>query len=95
MRLLQEMRRRSVFRVMGLYIVGAWLVLQVGATLFPAWGIPDAGLNYLFLASIVGFPIAIVFGWLYEVTPEGIVRTLPAGQDDTVDFTLKPAARMP
>jgi len=89
MELWQEMRRRRVFRVMGLYIVGAWLALQVGATLFPAWGIPDAGLHYLFVAAIVGFPIAIIFGWLFQITPEGIVRTLPVDQDDAVDYSLK------
>ena len=42
MKLWQELRRRRLFRLAGIYIVGAWVAIQVGATFFPAWGIPRA-----------------------------------------------------
>lgn len=83
----RELRRRRVFRVAGLYIVGAWLALQVAGLFFPAWNIPDAALQYLLVAAIIGFPIALVFGWLYDVTPDGITRTAPA--DGSEDLGLK------
>ena len=89
MKLWQELRRRRVFRVMGVYVVGAWVILQVAATLFPAWGIPDEGLRYLFLAAVIGFPIASVFGWFFDVTVQGIVRTPPAHETELGDYRLK------
>jgi TolB-like protein/Flp pilus assembly protein TadD len=59
----------------GFYIVGAWLVMQAADVFFPAWGLPDAAINILLAAAILGFPLALVFGWFYDVTTHGIVRT--------------------
>ncbi|MGI9265487.1 MAG: tetratricopeptide repeat protein, partial [Gammaproteobacteria bacterium] len=70
-----ELRRRRVFRTAGLYIVGAWLIMQAADVFFPAWGLPESALNTLLTTSIVGFPLALVFGWFYDVTTHGIVRT--------------------
>ena len=66
MKLLQEMRRRQMFRLIGLYIVGAWLVIQVADIAFPTWGIPDSAMRYLFYAALLCFPIALVFGWIFD-----------------------------
>ena len=74
---LRELRRRRVFRVAGLYVVGVWLVMQVADIVFPAWGIPDAAIRVLLWAALLGFPVALVFGWIFQITPEGIRRTLP------------------
>ncbi len=52
MKILGEMKRRNVFRIGMAYIVGAWVVLQVAATFFPAWGIPDTALRYLIIAVL-------------------------------------------
>ena len=71
----RELRRRRVLRTAGLYIVGAWLAIQVASIFFPAWGIPDTALRYLIIAAAACFPIAIVFGWRYDITMTGIVRT--------------------
>jgi len=70
-----ELRRRRVFRTAALYVVGAWLLLQVADVLFPGWGLPDAAVNILFIAAVVGFPLALVFGWFFDITTHGIVRT--------------------
>ena len=91
MNLWQELRRRRVFRLAGFYVVGAWLVIQVADISFPAWGLPETALRFLFIAAIAGFPIALIFGWFYDVTPRGIVRTEPAGDAEAVDLRLKPA----
>jgi TolB-like protein len=77
-RFLKELRRRRVFRVAGLYVVGIWLLMQAANILFPGWGIPDAAIRYLFWAGLLGFPVALVFGWIFEITPDGIRRTQPA-----------------
>ncbi|HSM31869.1 MAG TPA: hypothetical protein VK854_14315 [Woeseiaceae bacterium] len=91
MKVWQELRRRRVFRLAGLYVVGAWLVIQVADISFPAWGLPETSLRYLFIAAMACFPVALVFGWFYDVTPQGIVRTEPAGEAESVDLNLKRA----
>jgi TolB-like protein/lipopolysaccharide biosynthesis regulator YciM len=71
-----------VFRTAAVYIVSAWLIMQVADVLFPGWGLPDAAVNVLFVAAIVGFPLALVFGWFFDVTMHGIVRTPSLDQED-------------
>ncbi len=79
--LLRELQRRRVFATAGLYVVGAWLLLQVADVLFPGWGLPDAAINILFVAAVAGFPLALVFGWFFDVTAHGIVRTAKADEE--------------
>jgi len=81
--LVRELRRRKVFRMAGFYIVGAWLVMQAADVFFPAWGLPDAAINILLAAAILGFPLALVFGWFYDVTTHGIVRTPAVDEHET------------
>lgn len=76
--LFREARRRGVLRIAGLYIVGAWSLMQVADILLPAWDLPDSAIRYVLLAVVLGFPVALVFGWTYDVTSEGVVRTRPA-----------------
>ncbi|MGW8369988.1 MAG: hypothetical protein ACWGPN_15095 [Gammaproteobacteria bacterium] len=91
MKLWQELRRRRVYRLAGLYVVGAWLVIQVADISFPAWGLPETAIRYLFIAAIACFPIALVFSWFYDITSQGIVRTERAGEAEPVDLGLKRA----
>jgi TolB-like protein/tetratricopeptide (TPR) repeat protein len=81
-RFLKELRRRRVFRVAGLYVVGIWLLMQVADILFPGWGIPDAAIRYLFWAGLLGFPVALVFGWVFDISAQGIRRTEPVASED-------------
>ena len=90
MEFFRELRRRRVFRVMGVYVVGAWLVFQIAATFFPAWEIPDTALRYLVYGAVAGFPVAAIFGWYYDLTSRGIVRTPPADASTAVEYGLKP-----
>jgi TolB-like protein/Tfp pilus assembly protein PilF len=85
----QELRRRRVYRMAGLYIVGAWVVIQVADISFPAWGVPESALRYLFIAAAACFPVALIFSWYYDITPKGIVRTEPADGTETIDLQLK------
>ena len=78
-RLIREMRRRHVFRTAALYIVGAWLAMQVADVVFPALEIPERAMRYVLVAALLGFPVALVLGWFYEIGAHGIRRTRPAG----------------
>jgi len=88
MSVLQELRRRKVFRVAALYIVGAWVVLQVADLAFESWDIASSALRYVWLGAILGFPIALIFGWRYDITTHGIVRTPPRDTYDDIDLSL-------
>jgi len=89
MSVLQELRRRKVFRVAALYIVGAWVVLQVADLAFESWDIASSALRYVWLGAILGFPIALIFGWRYDITTKGIVRTPPADAETQTDLSLQ------
>ena len=88
-RFFREMRRRRVFRTGGIYIVGAWALLQVTALAFQSFGIPETAMRFVWISAIFGFPIALIFGWRYDITPRGILRTPPEGVTDTVDLGLR------
>jgi TolB-like protein len=81
--LIGELRRRRVLRTAALYIVGAWLVMQVGDIVFPALGIPERSLRYVLFGALLGFPAVIVFGWFFDVGPHGISRTRPVGPNES------------
>jgi len=89
MKLFHDLRRRRVFRLAGLYIVGAWIVIEVSSVFFPAWGIPDTALRYLFIAAALLFPVALVFSWVFDITSEGIVRTKAAAPGEDIDLALQ------
>jgi len=89
MSVLQELRRRKVFRLAALYIVGAWVVLQVADLAFESWGIAPSALRYVWLGAILGFPVALVFAWRYDITAHGISRTPPAGVGEHIDLSLR------
>jgi len=89
MKFWQELRRRRVFRLAGLYIIGAWVIIQVADISFQAWGVPDSALRYLFIAAFVCFPVALIFSWYYDITPKGIVRTEAIDDSESVNLGLK------
>ena len=69
-KLVLELRRREVFRAAGIYIVGSWVVLQVAALAFQALEIPDNALVWVWVATFVGFPLAMVCAWRYDLTTQ-------------------------
>jgi len=90
--LFKELQRRNVFRVGMAYLAAAWLLLQVldlvlAATESPAWV-----MQYSLLAAAVGFPIALLFAWAYEITPEGVQREREA--NSTAPLVAKSAGKL-
>jgi TolB-like protein/Tfp pilus assembly protein PilF len=75
---LKELRRRNVFKVGVAYAIVAWLIIQVADITFPALNIPQWAFTLVTVLIIIGFPIAILLAWAFELTPEGVQQT----QDD-------------
>ena len=71
-KLFDELKRRKVFRVAGVYAVVAWVLIQVANNLVPALQLPAWTNSFIVLLLLIGFPIAIILAWAYEVTPDGI-----------------------
>jgi TolB-like protein/tetratricopeptide (TPR) repeat protein len=69
-----ELGRRNVVRMGALYAVGGWLTLQVADVLFGALNLPEWSLRLVLGMLILGFPVVLVFAWVYEMTPEGLKR---------------------
>jgi TolB-like protein len=72
--LLAELKRRNVFRVGLFYLVSAWLIIQVAETVLPLFDVPASALRALIVILALGFPLALVFSWIFELTPGGIRR---------------------
>lgn len=70
-----ELKRRNVYKVAVAYAVVAWLLIQIATQTFPFFDIPNWAVRLVILALIIGFPVALVLAWAYELTPEGIKRT--------------------
>src|SRR5262245_66060916 len=73
-----ELKRRHVVRAAIAYAVVAWVVLQIASIVFPSFGAPGWVLKVTIAVLALGFPVAIVLAWAYELTPDGIRRTVPA-----------------
>ncbi|MGI9263788.1 MAG: tetratricopeptide repeat protein, partial [Gammaproteobacteria bacterium] len=71
---IQELRRRNVFRVGIAYLVVTWLLLQVVDVIAPMLNLPDWVGRLVLLLLLVGFPIALIFAWAFDLTPQGIQR---------------------
>ena len=78
-----ELKRRNVIRMAGLYLVGAWLLIQVASTLLPAFDIPSWMLRGLIVTLALGFIPAVIFSWVFQLTPEGLKREEALGQSIT------------
>ena len=74
MTVFDELKRRNVIRIAGLYLVGAWLIVQVASTVLPAFDAPDWMLRALITLLAIGFLPALTFAWAFELTPEGLKR---------------------
>ena len=72
---LSELKRRNVYKVAIAYIVAGWALSQGIAQVFPVFDIPNWAIRMIVLLIVVGFPVAVVFAWFFEITSEGVKRT--------------------
>ncbi|MBV8062361.1 MAG: tetratricopeptide repeat protein [Nevskia sp.] len=78
--LIEELRRRNVLRAAVFYATGAWLLVQIATQVFPFFDIPNWAVRLVVVATLVGFPFALVISWFYQLTPSGFERETEAGQ---------------
>jgi hypothetical protein len=69
-----ELKRRNVIRMAGLYLVGAWLLVQVSGTVLPMFGAPDWLPRSIVIVLAIGLLPALIFSWIFEMTPQGLKR---------------------
>src|SRR6059058_3832756 len=69
-----ELKRRNVYKVAVAYAVVSWLLIQVATQVFPFFEIPNWAVRLVVLLLILGFPVALILSWAFEITPEGIKR---------------------
>jgi TolB-like protein len=73
-RIIAELKRRNVYKVAVAYAVVAWLLAQIATQIFPFFEIPNWGVRLIVLLLVIGFPIALVLSWAFDITKEGIKR---------------------
>jgi len=71
----EEVKRRKVYRVAAAYIIAAGGIIQLASAAFPAWELPNWALRLVIVLLLVGFPIALILAWAFDVTPQGIRAT--------------------
>ncbi len=87
----KELRRRNVVRVAGVYAVVGWVLVQIATTLEESMGLPGWFDGIIVAFLIIGLPIALIFAWAFELTPDGVVRTanIPEGESITAETGRK------
>jgi hypothetical protein len=71
----EEVKRRKVYRVAAAYIIAAGFIIQIGSAVFPALELPSWAFRLVVVLLLMGFPIALILAWAYDVTPQGILAT--------------------
>jgi hypothetical protein len=84
---LRELQRRNVFRAIAAYIVLGWVLLQVSSTLEEALRLPDWFDALVTALLVIGFPVILVFAWVYELTPDGVKKTSSVSESDSIAQT--------
>jgi TolB-like protein/Tfp pilus assembly protein PilF len=82
--LLTELKRRNVYKVAVAYAVVAWLLIQAASIILPTFEAPGWTMKVLIAALAIGFPIAVVLAWAFEITPEGIKRAEDVGPNNSI-----------
>jgi serine/threonine-protein kinase len=80
---LTELKRRHVYRIAVGYAVVAWLLIQVATQVFPFFEVPNGAVRLVVVLLALGFPVALILSWAFELTPEGIKRTKDVTANDS------------
>ncbi len=87
--LFTELRRRNVFKVGAAYAIVAWLLIEVSSVLLPTFNAPEWIMQVFTLFVILGFPVALLLAWAYEMTPEGIKADADVPRQETASLQLQ------
>ena len=83
-RFFAELKRRHVYRVAIAYGVVAWLLIQVATQVFPFFELSNLVVRLVVAASVLGFPVALIIAWAFEMTPEGLKRADDVAPDEYI-----------
>ena len=81
-----ELKRRNVYKVAAAYAVVAWLLIQIATQVFPFFEIPNWAVRLVVILLILGFPVALVLSWAFEITPEGIKRESEIAPSESITY---------
>ncbi len=84
MSFVEELKRRNVIKVAIAYAVVAWLLIEVTSTTFPILKLPGWSLTLITVFILIGFPIALIFAWAFEITPEGLRKEKDVDRDHSI-----------
>ncbi len=87
-RFLTELKRRKVYRAALVYAGVGWVLLEVADVAFPRLGLPDWTVNLVLALVLLGFPLAIVFAWIFDFSAQGVVRTSPLSPGERHHFSI-------
>src|SRR5438034_11849380 len=73
----EEVKRRKVYRVAAAYVIAAGAIIQLASAAFPAWELPNWALRLVIMLLLLGFPIALILAWAYDITAQGVRATPP------------------
>src|SRR5712691_6859268 len=71
----EELQRRRVYRVAAAYVIAAGFIIQMGSAILPAWELPNWMLRLVIVLLLIGFPIALMLAWAYDITAQGVRLT--------------------
>src|SRR4030088_2489887 len=79
-----ELKRRNVYKVAVAYGVVSWLLIQIATQVFPIFEIPNWAARMVVVLLLLGFPVALILAWAYELTPEGLQRTTKVDPQESI-----------
>src|SRR3546814_8417755 len=84
-----ELRRRRVVRVVIVYAIAGWVVIEVASTMLPGLNLPAWTVTFVIALVVLGFPIAVIMGWMFDLGPRGAERAIaiPAEADRSEEHT--------
>ena len=91
---LSELKRRKVLRVIGMYAATAFIIMEAGDIMLPRLGLPDWTVTFVIILLIIGFPITVILSWIFDVTPEGILKTVPIKEEKEKGIPPQPGKRI-
>jgi tetratricopeptide (TPR) repeat protein len=89
-----ELKRRKVFRVLAMYAATAFIILEASDIMLPRLGLPDWTVTFVIILIIIGFPITVIVSWIFDITPEGLMKTMPLNEEKKKKEVAQPKKRL-
>jgi tetratricopeptide (TPR) repeat protein len=90
----KEIKRRRVFRVLAMYAATAFIILEASDIVLPRLGLPDWTVTFIIVLIIIGFPLTAIVSWIFDITPEGLIKTVPLNKEKREEAQVRPARKV-